>query len=140
MLGAGDRQGRLAAGLGQLATTYRRQADRQAEAFRIILPGLLMVGIGATAVLGYGLLLFVPLRHLWDGLASPLNDRPTTGDLRAMIPFPLQATDAAGRTCAGTVRPSTAPGPRTNCRAGPDGRRPGRRPRPGAGARSRTAT
>lgn len=73
MLGAGHRQGTLPNGLRHLARAYRKKADRQAEAFRIILPGLLIVVIGTVAVLSYGLLLFLPLRNLWDGLANPLN-------------------------------------------------------------------
>ena len=73
MIGSGQRQGSLASGLRHLATAYKRKGDRQAEAFRIIFPGLLILVVGTGAVLSYGLLLFVPLRHLWDGLANPLN-------------------------------------------------------------------
>jgi len=73
MLTSGHRQGSLASGLRHLASAYRRKADRQAETFRVILPGLLIVVIGSVAVLSYGLLLFVPLRSLWDGLANALN-------------------------------------------------------------------
>lgn len=73
MLTAGHRQGMLASGLRHLASAYRRKADRQAEAFRVILPGLLIVLIGSVAVLSYGLLLFIPLRSLWDGLANSSN-------------------------------------------------------------------
>ena len=71
MIGSGHRQGGLVAGLRHLATSYRRQADRQAETFRVILPGLLILIIGSAGVLTYGLLLFIPLRELWDGLAGP---------------------------------------------------------------------
>ena len=73
MIGSGHRQGALASGLRHLATAYRRKAERQADAFRVILPGLLLVVIGSGAVLAYGLLLFIPLRQLWSGLANPLN-------------------------------------------------------------------
>ena len=71
MLGAGHRRGELAVGLRHLATSYRRKARRQADTFRAVLPGLLVVLIGAGAVLAYGLLLFIPLRQIWDGLAVP---------------------------------------------------------------------
>lgn len=71
MLGAGHRQGELAAGLRHLATSYRRKARRRAETFRAVLPGLLVVTVGAGAVLAYGLLLFLPILQLWDALASP---------------------------------------------------------------------
>ncbi len=73
MLTSGYRQGTLPLGLRHLASAYRRKADRQAETFRVFLPGLLIVVIGSVAVLSYALLLFVPLRSLWDGLANPLN-------------------------------------------------------------------
>ena len=73
MIGSGHRQGDLAAGLRHLATSYRRKADRRARAFRVFLPGFLILVIGSVAVLAYGILLFVPLRSLWDGLAVPLN-------------------------------------------------------------------
>ena len=71
MLTSGGRGGELAAGLRHLAGSYRRKADRQAEAFRAFLPGFLVVAIGAVAVLLYGVLLFAPLRGLWEGLATP---------------------------------------------------------------------
>ena len=73
IIASGHRQGELAAGLRHLAAGYRRKADRQAEALRILLPGLLVVVVGSVAVLAYGLLLFLPLRQLWDGLAIPSN-------------------------------------------------------------------
>ena len=72
MLTSGSRQDSLTSGLRHLATSYRRTADRQATAFRIVLPGLMILTLGAGAVLAYALLLFVPLSQLWNGLASPL--------------------------------------------------------------------
>lgn len=71
MLTANDRQATLAPGLRHLGTAYRRKADRQADAFQILLPGLLLLTIGAGTVLAYGLLLFIPLQGLWTGLAIP---------------------------------------------------------------------
>lgn len=69
MVGTSPRQATLAPGLRHLATAYRRRANRQAESFRVILPGALLVTIGASAVLVYALFLFVPLRGLWQSLA-----------------------------------------------------------------------
>ncbi len=71
MLASTTRQSSLGAGLRHLAMSYRRKATRQAKAFRIFLPGFLILTLGAGAVLAYGLLLFIPLRAVWDGLATP---------------------------------------------------------------------
>ena len=71
MLTSGTRQDSLASGLRHLATSYRRTANRQATTFRVVLPGLLILTLGAGAVLAYGMLLFLPLSQLWDSLASP---------------------------------------------------------------------
>ena len=71
MLTSGSRQEALASGLRHLATSYRRTANRQATTLRVVLPGLLILTLGAGAVLAYGMLLFLPLSQLWNGLASP---------------------------------------------------------------------
>ena len=71
MLGPGHQRGDLAAGLRHLGVAYRRAARRRAETFRVLLPGVLIVALGSVAVLAYCLVLFIPLRQLWDGLAVP---------------------------------------------------------------------
>ena len=73
MLTSGSRQETLASGLRHLATSYRRTANRQATTLRVVLPGLLILTLGAGTVLAYGLLLFLPLSQLWDRLASSIQ-------------------------------------------------------------------
>ncbi len=71
MVTAGHRQGDLPVALRQAATTYRRKGEARAEVFRNALPATLMIGIGAGSVLAYGVMLFLPLRILWQDLAIP---------------------------------------------------------------------
>ena len=73
MLTAGRRQGDLAPALRNAARTYRRKAESRAEVLRSALPTVLMLAIGAGAVLLYSLMLFIPLTSLWDELAMPVN-------------------------------------------------------------------
>jgi len=65
------RQGSLPTALRQIAAIYRKRALRQAEKLRIILPTLLLISIGMTATLLYGLSLFLPLTSLLQGLTLP---------------------------------------------------------------------
>ncbi len=73
MLTSGRRQGNLSSALRQAAQTYRRRAERRADLLRSALPTVLLLGIGASAVLIYTLLLFVPLTSLLEELAIPVN-------------------------------------------------------------------
>jgi len=73
MLTAGHRQGNLPEALRHSALAYRRRAEGRAEAFRAALPTVLLIAIGAGAVLAYGLILFLPLTALWEELAIPTN-------------------------------------------------------------------
>jgi type II secretory pathway component PulF len=73
MLTAGRRQGNLAPALRHAAGTYRRKAEARAALLRSALPTVLLLAIGAVAVLLYALMLFLPLTSLWDELAFPVN-------------------------------------------------------------------
>jgi type II secretory pathway component PulF len=73
MMTTGLRQGRLAPSLRHAADSYRARAMHRAELLRTFLPIVLTVGIGAIAVLVYGLLLFVPFTALLRQLGEPVT-------------------------------------------------------------------
>lgn len=68
---AGRLQGDIPAALRHAAANYRRKAEARAEVLRTALPTLLMLGLGAGAVLLYSLLVFVPMTTLWDEIGTP---------------------------------------------------------------------
>lgn len=68
MLATAEQQGTLAETLPLLAESYRRRALQRAALFKFWLPILTTVCISGVIVLVYGLLFFVPLREMWDGL------------------------------------------------------------------------
>ena len=70
-LAAGQDQGSLVESLRSLAPMYRKRAAFQADKLQVFLPTLLMLGIGGSATLLYGLTLFIPLSTMLTGLASP---------------------------------------------------------------------
>ncbi|MGC8642589.1 MAG: type II secretion system F family protein [Isosphaeraceae bacterium] len=70
-LAAGSEQGTLVQSLHNLAPMYRKRGLFQAEKLQVFLPTLLMLAIGGSATLLYGLTLFVPLTTLLRGLAAP---------------------------------------------------------------------
>jgi len=71
MLTAGHRQGGLPSALREASRTYRRKAESRAELLWSTLPVVLMIGLGAGSVAIYGLMMFLPLRALWEDLALP---------------------------------------------------------------------
>lgn len=71
MLLGGRRQATLAPALRHAAIAYRRKATRTALTLRTTVPIVLLLAIGAVAVLLYGLMLFVPLSTLLDELGQP---------------------------------------------------------------------
>jgi general secretion pathway protein F len=73
LMAYGNRQGQLAPALRHAGETYRRRAWLEAEVLRTFLPIVLMIVVGATAVLAYGLLLFVPFSTLLNQLSESLN-------------------------------------------------------------------
>jgi type II secretory pathway component PulF len=73
LLTSGRGQGELAPALRHVGQSYRRKAEGRAQSLRTALPAVLMLAIGAGAVVAYALMLFIPLTTLWDDLASPMN-------------------------------------------------------------------
>jgi general secretion pathway protein F len=67
----GPEQGSPVESLRNLAPMYRKRGAFQAEKLQVFLPVLLMVLIGGTATLFYGLTLFVPLTTMLKGLGAP---------------------------------------------------------------------
>ncbi len=61
VLATGQAQGSLVAALHNLSVLYRKRARFQAEKLYVFLPLLLLIVIGASATLFYGLALFIPL-------------------------------------------------------------------------------
>jgi general secretion pathway protein F len=70
-LSAGESQGSTVKSLHALAPMYRLRGLHQAEKLQLFLPTILMLLIGGTATLLYGLTLFLPLVGLLRGLSSP---------------------------------------------------------------------
>jgi len=68
VLVTGHEQGSLEKALANLADVYRKRALYQAEKLAVFLPTILMIAIGAGAVLFYGLAVFVPLTSLLRAL------------------------------------------------------------------------
>jgi general secretion pathway protein F len=70
-LATAPHQTALARSLHELAAIYRKQAEYHAERIRVYLPIILLLVIGLSATLFFGLCLFVPFTTLlWD-LAIP---------------------------------------------------------------------
>lgn len=70
MLICGERQGTLISTLRQVAEVMRQRAASESDWLRIMLPTLLVVGVGGTAVLAYGLAVFVPMSQLLHALGN----------------------------------------------------------------------
>jgi general secretion pathway protein F len=67
----GPEQGSPVESLRNLAPMYRKRGAFQAEKLQVFLPTLLMLLIGGSATLFYGLTLFIPLSTMIKGLATP---------------------------------------------------------------------
>jgi type II secretory pathway component PulF len=70
VLATGQDQGSLVTALNDLADLYRKRANYQADKLQALLPIILMIGIGGTATLFYGLALFVPIASLLRQLGA----------------------------------------------------------------------
>ncbi len=70
MLICGERQGTLITTLRQVAEVLRQRAASQSDWLRIMLPTLLVVVVGGTAVLAYALAVFVPMSQLLHALGN----------------------------------------------------------------------
>ena len=71
LLATGRNQAGLAGSLRALAAIYRKRAEHQAEKIRVYLPIILLVVIGLSATLLFGLALFLPFTSLLGDLAIP---------------------------------------------------------------------
>jgi type II secretory pathway component PulF len=71
LLATGRQQVALADSLHGLAAIYRKRAEHQAEKIRVFLPMVLLVIIGMSATLLFGLTIFVPFSTLLKDLAIP---------------------------------------------------------------------
>jgi type II secretory pathway component PulF len=70
VLATGQNQGSLVTALRDLADLYRKRANYQADKLQVLLPIILMIGIGGTVTLFYGLALFLPVINLLSQLGS----------------------------------------------------------------------
>jgi general secretion pathway protein F len=68
MLSTGARQGTLARSLELMRDSFRRRAERQSQFLKIWIPSIFTLLIGGGFGLMYGLLFFLPMRALWQGL------------------------------------------------------------------------
>jgi general secretion pathway protein F len=71
LLASGPQQAALAASLHGLATIYRRRARHQADKIRVFLPIVLLLVIGLSSTLLFGLAIFLPFSELLENLATP---------------------------------------------------------------------
>ena len=70
MLICGERQGTLIVTLRQVADVLRQRAASESDWLRIMLPTMLVVGVGGTAVLAYALAVFGPMSQLLRALGD----------------------------------------------------------------------
>jgi general secretion pathway protein F len=71
LLVTGERQGALASAVKHAAATYRRRAQERAETVRVVIPPLLLLGIGGGSALLYVLTLYLPWTSLLHNLSRP---------------------------------------------------------------------
>jgi type II secretory pathway component PulF len=71
LLATGRQQVALADSLHTLAAIYRKRAEYQAEKIRVFLPIVLLLSIGLSATLIFGLTLFIPFTTLLKSVAIP---------------------------------------------------------------------
>lgn len=72
MLRSGAENGKLNKTLKLAADVYEKRASRRAELLRVVLPVVLTVFIAGSVTLLYGLVLFAPVRELYDRLGDPV--------------------------------------------------------------------
>jgi type II secretory pathway component PulF len=73
MLRSGEENGKLKETLKLAADVYQKRASRRSELLRIVLPVALTVFIAGGITLLYGLILFVPIRELYEKLGEPVT-------------------------------------------------------------------
>lgn len=72
MLRSGAENGKLNETLKLAADVYEKRASRRAELLRVVLPVVLTVFVAGGVTLLYGLVLFAPVRELYDRLGDPI--------------------------------------------------------------------
>ncbi|MDA0283875.1 MAG: type II secretion system F family protein [Planctomycetota bacterium] len=73
MLRAGAEHGKLNETLKLAADVYQKRASRRAELLKVVLPVVLTVFVAGGVTLLYGVILFAPIRELYERLADPLT-------------------------------------------------------------------
>lgn len=73
LVATGPAAGDFPMALRQMAGRYRLEAFLQSEKIRVLVPTILLCGVGASATLIYALVLFLPMSTLWNSLATPLR-------------------------------------------------------------------
>ncbi|MGE3820165.1 MAG: type II secretion system F family protein [Isosphaeraceae bacterium] len=73
LVATGPATGDFPGALRQMASRYRREALLRSEKIRVLVPTLMLCGIGASATMLYALALFLPISTLWNSLATPLR-------------------------------------------------------------------
>lgn len=72
MLRSGEENGKLNETLKLAADVYEKRASRRAELLRVVLPVVLTVFVAGSVTLLYGVILFAPIRELYDRLGDPV--------------------------------------------------------------------
>jgi general secretion pathway protein F len=72
MLRSGAENGKLNETLKLAADVYEKRASWRAELSKVVLPIVLTVFVAGSVTLLYGLVLFVPIRELYDRLGDPV--------------------------------------------------------------------
>ena len=72
MLRSGEENGKLNETLKLAADVYEKRASRRAELLRVVLPVVLTVFVACSVTLLYGVILFAPIRELYDRLGDPV--------------------------------------------------------------------
>ena len=72
MLRSGEENNKLSETLKLAADVYQKRASRRAELLRVVLPVALTVFIAGGVTLLYGVILFAPIRELYDRLGDPV--------------------------------------------------------------------
>jgi general secretion pathway protein F len=70
VLATGQEQGSLVEALQNLTDLYRKRAKFQAEKLYVFLPTVLLIVIGASATMLYGLAIFLPVVNLLKQLTA----------------------------------------------------------------------
>lgn len=73
MLRSGEENGKLNETLKLAADVYEKRASRRAELLRVVLPVVLTIFVAGSVTLLYGVMLFAPIRELYEKLGQPVT-------------------------------------------------------------------